>query len=33
LVAMGTHPIAAALAKGSHAATEAMLGAILSSNN
>jgi len=29
LVAMGTQPIAAARAKGSHAATEAMFGAML----
>ena len=32
LVAMGTHPMAAARANGSHAATEAMFGAISTTN-
>ena len=33
LVAMGTHPMAAARANGSHAATEAMFGAITTTSN
>ena len=33
VVAMGTHPMAAARANGSHAATEAMFGAITTTSN